>query len=85
MTPDPFRPGLSSVEASRRYDLYLSRTSWGSRVLFNPNASIGVRLDERWAVELAWEHFSHAQVFSERNPGIDNLGLRLVRTLGRRR
>lgn len=82
-TPDPFEPGLAIGEARRRYGIYIDRTSWGSRVLFNPNASLGVRLNPRWAVELAWEHFSHRQIFSKQNPGIDNLGLRLVRTLGR--
>lgn len=83
VTPDPFEPGLSPGVAQRRYGVYLRRTSFGSRVLFNPNASVGVRLDRRWAVEAVWEHFSHAQVFSERNPGIDNVGIRLVRALGR--
>lgn len=82
-TPDPFEPGLSDAEAWRRYDIYRHRTGFGSRVLFNPNASIGVRIDRRWAAELAWEHFSHHQWFSEQNPGIDHQGLRLIRTLGR--
>lgn len=82
-TPDPFEPGLAISEAQRRYDIYLRRTSYGSQFLFNPNASIGVRLDQRWAVEATWEHFSHAQLFSKQNPGIDNIGIRLVRTLGR--
>lgn len=82
-TPDPFEPGLSGSEARRRYDIYRRRTAFGSQVLFNPNASIGLRLNPRWAVEATWEHFSHRRVFSDQNPGIDNLGLRLVRTLGR--
>lgn len=82
-TPDPFQPGISTEEAWRRYDIYRRRTSFGSKVLFNPNASIGVRLDRRWAVELAWEHFSHRQMFSDTNPGIDNVGIRIVRRLGR--
>ena len=82
-TPDPFAPGISDAEARRRYDIYRRRTSWGSRVLFNPNAAIGVRLNRRWAAELAWEHFSHRRIFSDTNPGIDTLGIRLVRRLGR--
>ncbi|OYW43961.1 MAG: hypothetical protein B7Z33_14090 [Sphingomonadales bacterium 12-68-11] len=81
-TPDPYAPGLAAGEAQRRYDIYLNRTSFGSQVLFNPNASIGVRFNPRWAIEATWEHFSHRQIFSEQNPGIDSLGLRLVRTLG---
>lgn len=82
-TPDPFQPGLSRDEALRRYSIYRSRTSFGSKVLFNPNASIGVNLGPRWAVELAWEHYSHRQLFSDQNPGIDNLGIRLVHRFGR--
>jgi lipid A 3-O-deacylase len=82
-TPDPFAPGLTRAEAQDRYDIYLRRTSFGSKVLFNPNASLGARLSSRWAVELAWEHYSHRQLFSEQNPGIDNLGVRLVLALGR--
>lgn len=82
-TPDPFQPGISDEEAWRRYDIYRRRTSFGSKILFNPNASIGVRVDRRWAVELAWEHYSHRRLFSDTNPGIDNVGIRLVRRLGR--
>lgn len=82
-TPDPFVGGLSPAETQRRVDLYLNRTSFGSRVLFNPNLSVGVRLGERWAVEVAYEHFSHAQLFSRQNPGIDNLGIRVVHRFGR--
>lgn len=81
--PDPFQPGISDAEAWRRYDIYRRRTSFGSKILFNPNASIGVRVDRRWAVELAWEHYSHRQIFSDTNPGIDNVGIRIVRRLGR--
>ena len=84
-TPDPFQPGLPVGEAQRRYGIYRKHTSFGSQVLFNPNASLGVRLNARWAVEATWEHFSHRQLFSEQNPGIDHLGLRLVHTFGRRR
>jgi len=82
-TPDPFVAGLSAAEVARRFDLFANRTSFGSRVLFNPNLSIGVRLNERWAVEAALEHFSHAQIFSKQNPGINSVGIRLVHTLGR--
>lgn len=84
-TPDPFEPGLPLGEARGRYDIYRKRTSFGSQVLFNPNASVGVRLSQRWAIEATWEHFSHRRLFSEQNPGIDNLGVRLVHTLGPRR
>lgn len=81
-TPDPFQPGLPVDEARQRHDIYRKHTSFGSQVLFNPNMSVGARLNRRWAIEATWEHFSHRQLFSEQNPGIDNLGLRLVHTLG---
>lgn len=84
VTPDPFVPGLSPAERRRRIDLFERRTSFGSRVLFNPNVSVGFRLTDRWAAELAWEHFSHKKLFSNINPGIDNVGIRLVRMLGPR-
>jgi len=48
-------------------------------------APIGVRLSPRWAVEASWEHFSHRQLFSETNPGIDHLGIRLIHQFGTRR
>ena len=83
-TPDPFEPGISNTEALRRYDIATTRVGFGSRILFNPNASIGVRLNPRWAVEAVWEHHSHRQIFNDVNPGIDHLGIRLIRSLGRR-
>jgi hypothetical protein len=82
-TPDPFESGLQIDEARRRFEIYRKRTSFGSQVLFNPNASLGMRIDRRWALELTWEHFSHRQIFSEQNPGIDTVGIRLTRVLGR--
>lgn len=81
-TPDPFAPNLSTREIVRRLDIYSRRTAFGSRVLFNPNLSLGVRVNDRWAIEAAFEHFSHRQIFSRQNPGINHLGIRLVRTLG---
>ncbi|WP_298317709.1 acyloxyacyl hydrolase [Reyranella sp.] len=66
----------------RRYEIYMRRTGFGSRLLLNPNLSIGVRIDDHWAVEAAFEHFSHAGLFSNQNPGIDNFGIRLVRSVG---
>lgn len=81
-TPDPAAPGLTRAEVLRRLEIEATRTSFGSRVLFNPNLSVGVRLSDRVAVEAALEHFSHATLFSAQNPGIDSLGLRLVVKLG---
>lgn len=82
ITPDPREPGLSPQEVLRRFDLEATRTSLGSRVLFNPNLSIGLRITPRVAVEAAYEHFSHAAIFGDQNPGLDNLGIRFVVGLG---
>ncbi len=79
--PDPFEFAPGSAEFWRRYDLYSTRTSFGSRVLLNPNLSIGVRLDRRWAVEATFEHFSHRQLFGRINEGLESLGVRLIRTM----
>ena len=80
---DPFAPGLTPAERARLYDIYANRTAFGSPVLFNPNLSVGVRLSPRVAVEAVWEHYSHARLFGDQNPGIDMLGGRLVVGLGR--
>jgi hypothetical protein len=81
-TPDPFAPGLSFREAERRYAIYSSRTAFGSRVLFNPNLALGVKLNDRFAIEAAFEHFSHRELFSDQNPGLNSVGIRLVHALG---
>lgn len=61
------------VDAAR-----MVRTDLGSRVLFEPELSLGVRLDPRISVEANWTHISHARLFnSEQNPGIDMIGVRL--------
>lgn len=77
-TPDPFAPGIGPQEFDRRYAIYLDRTAFGSKLLFNPNAAVGVRLSPRLALEGTWQHYSHAQFFSGQNPGIDNFGARLT-------
>jgi hypothetical protein len=54
------------------------RTELGSRVLFEPEISVGYRLNQRLAVEASWMHISHARLFnSEQNPGLDMIGGRL--------
>jgi hypothetical protein len=54
------------------------RTDLGSRVLFEPEIGVGYQLSERLALEAAWVHLSHAQLFSRQNPGMDSIGLRLT-------
>ena len=50
---------------------------FGSRVLFEPELALGARLNDRMSVEASWVHLSHATLFSDQNPGIDNVGIRL--------
>lgn len=59
-----------------------SQTQLGSRVLFEPELSIGVRLSSRVDLEASWVHLSHAGLFNRaQNPGLDIIGARLVLTL----
>jgi lipid A 3-O-deacylase len=63
--------GPSHLDATNR------RIWFGSRVLFEPELGIGVRVNPRVSVEASWVHLSHAQLFSQENPGLDTVGLRL--------
>lgn len=54
------------------------RIDLGSRVLFEPELAVGVKLNEKLAAELSWVHVSHATLFSGQNPGMDFIGARLV-------
>ena len=53
------------------------KIEFGSRVLFEPELGIGVRIAPRITAEASWIHLSHAQLFGKQNPGIDNIGVRL--------
>jgi lipid A 3-O-deacylase len=54
-----------------------NRRIWfGSRVLFEPELGVGMKLAGGASVEASWVHFSHAQLFSGQNPGLDTVGIR---------
>ncbi|HEX8064127.1 MAG TPA: acyloxyacyl hydrolase [Allosphingosinicella sp.] len=54
------------------------RRSFGSRVLLEPELSVGYQFSERVSAEASWVHMSHGGLFNSRqNPGIDNIGVRL--------
>ncbi|MGB5483552.1 acyloxyacyl hydrolase [Parasphingorhabdus sp.] len=56
-----------------------SQTQLGSRVLFEPEFSVGARLSKKVDIEATWVHLSHAGIFSRvQNPGLDIIGVRLV-------
>jgi len=50
----------------------------GSRFLFEPELSLGYRLSPPWAAEISYVHLSHAQLAGRQNPGMDDLGVRMV-------
>lgn len=76
------RPGFGiavhngSTDDFKRTD----RIAFGSRILFEPELGVGARINDRMTLEASWVHMSHATLFSDQNPGIDNIGARL--TLG---
>lgn len=75
------RPGLGlavhSGSSANFENPYNDRIEFGSRVLFEPELGIGVRLAPRITAEASWVHMSHAQLFGRQNPGIDNIGVRV--------
>lgn len=73
------RPGIGiAVHTGSSGDFQRSdRIAFGSRLLFEPELGLGVEVSERVSVEASWVHMSHAQLLSDQNPGIDNVGLRL--------
>jgi hypothetical protein len=75
------RPGLGlaiHTGSSANFDNpFNDKIEFGSRILFEPELGIGVRLAPRITAEASWVHLSHAQLFGKQNPGIDNIGLRV--------
>ena len=80
------QPGIGAAVQSGDADDYQRRPDHldlGSRFLFEPEFGIGYRFSPKWAVELSYVHLSHAQLAGPQNPGMDDLGLRLIYRLGR--
>jgi lipid A 3-O-deacylase len=80
--PSPFDPGLSAAEQARRLDHVRHDLDLGSRVLFEPELSLGWRATDRLAFEASWIHLSHAQLAGRQNPGLDDVGVRAVYRFG---
>lgn len=72
------RPGIGlAVHTGSAGQFYRTdKIAFGSRILFEPELGLGIRLNSRASVEASWVHMSHATLFSRENPGIDNFGLR---------
>jgi hypothetical protein len=80
------QPGLGAAVqfgSDARRQLRPNRLYLGSRVLFAPELSVGWRGAGRWGVEATYLHLSHAQLAGRQNPGLDDVGLRIVYAFGR--
>ena len=75
------RPGIGlAIHNGSKRDFEIpdnGEIEFGSRVLFEPELSIGYQANERLSLEASWVHMSQGQLFSGQNPGIDNIGVRL--------
>lgn len=61
-------------------DRRASEISFGSRLLFREQLTLGVRVDEEWAAEVFFEHLSNAGLSeSSINEGVDSLGIKAAR------
>lgn len=73
------RPGIGLAVHDRSSNIAYGgfRGDLGSRILFEPELGVGVRLGKRATAEASWVHVSNAGLLSRQNPGMDNIGLRL--------
>lgn len=80
--PSPNAPGLTPEERLRRQRDFATKLDLGSRVLFEPELTIGWKATRRLSVEAAWVHLSHAKLAGDYNPGVADVGVRLVYRYG---
>ena len=75
--PSPAEPGISAAERAKRLGDFQTKLDLGSRVLFEPELTLGWKATERLSVEASWIHLSHARLAGHYNPGGADVGLRL--------
>jgi hypothetical protein len=80
--PSPYEPGLPPAEAARRLYNWQTKLDLGSRVLFEPEWSLGWKATDRVSFELSWIHMSHAQLAGPQNPGLGDFGVRAIYRFG---
>ena len=80
--PSPDEPGLTPEERLKRLRDFQTKLDLGSRVLFEPELSIGWKATRRLSVELSWIHVSHAKLADDYNPGLGDVGVRLLYRYG---
>lgn len=83
--PSPDAPGLSPQERLKRTADRRTKLDLGSRVLFEPELSIGWKATRRLSWELSWIHLSHARLAGSYNPGVGDVGLRVLYRYGQDR
>lgn len=69
-------PGLSDEENQRRRNDRDKYIEFNERWLFHATFALGLRLNERWAVEIEGQHWSNGQLGNETHDGADSVGLR---------
>jgi hypothetical protein len=80
------QPGLGAAVqfgSDAKFQLRPDRLYLGSRVLFEPELSLGWHAGRRWTLEASYLHLSHAQLAGRQNPGLDDVGVRAVYAFGR--
>ena len=84
-SPFYFQPGLGAAVqtgSDARYQFTRDKLYLGSRVLFEPELSLGWRAASRWTIEASYVHLSHAQLAGPQNPGLDDAGVRAIYRFG---
>ena len=78
--PSPYVVGLADVTRQQRFARGQEELDLGSRVLAHLEFAIGWRASNQISIEASWMHLSHGGSAGESNPGLSDLGLRLVYT-----
>ncbi|MBU1374599.1 MAG: acyloxyacyl hydrolase [Alphaproteobacteria bacterium] len=80
--PSPDAPGITPEERLKRIRDFQTKLDLGSRVLFEPELSIGWKATPRLSMELSWIHMSHARLAGDYNPGVGDVGVRVLYRYG---
>lgn len=80
--PSPNDPGLTPEERLKRLRDFQTKLDLGSRVLFEPELTLGWKATERLSVELSWIHLSHGKLAGDYNPGVGDIGVRFTYRYG---
>ncbi len=83
--PSPDQPGLTAQERQKRVNDRQTRLDLGSRILFEPELSLGWKASDRLSLELSWIHLSHGRLAGHYNPGVADVGLRILYRYGQDR